>query len=157
MSVNFNATTPAAPAGSTNVTWQADVSGNISAYSSTSASVKASVDLTAKTANIGATTLLAVTASGAYRVCSYSIVTTADGASSTLPKTTITWTDPNNSTGQTFDITPTNAGNTLTTFQQGLMVFNAKTGTNIQYATSGYASGTPATMQYALSIRLEAI
>ncbi len=157
MSVNFNATTPAAPAGSTNVTWQADVSGNISAYASTSASVKASVNLTAQTANIGATTLLAVTASGAYRVSAYSIVTTVDGASSTLPKTTITWTDPNNSTGQTKDLTATNGGNILTTFEQGIMVFNAKTGTNIQYATSGYTSGTPATMQYAISLRLEAI
>jgi hypothetical protein len=157
MSVNFNNTTPAAPAGGTNVSWQSDGSGNISAYSSTAASIKASVNLTAQTANVGATTLLAVSASGAYRVSAYSIVTTVDGASSTLPKTTITWTDPNNSTGQTFDITPTNAGNVLTTFQQGTMVFNAKTGTNIQYATSGYASGTPATMQYALSLRLEAI
>lgn len=160
MSVNFNNTTPAAPAGSTNVSWQGDVSGNISAYTSTSASVKPPVDLTAQAANIGATTLLAVTASGAYRVSGYIVVTQVPSTSSTLPKLTITWTDSNNSTGETFDLTATVAGgpaNALTDFKQGVMVFNAKTGTNIQYATSGYASvgGTP--MQYALSLRLEAI
>jgi hypothetical protein len=157
MSVNLNNTTPAAPAGNTNVLWQNDGSGNISAYVATASSLKASVNLTGQTANIGATTLLAVTASGFYRVSAESIVTTVDGASSTLPKTTITWTDPNNNTGQTWDLTPTNAGNVLTTFQQSSMVFNAKASTNIQYATSGYTSGTPATMQYALSIRLEAL
>jgi hypothetical protein len=160
MSVNFSNTVPAAPAGNTNVLWQNDGSGNISAYVPTGASIvtSASVDLTAQAANVGATTLLAATASGFYRVCSYAVVTQVPSTSSTLPKVTITWTDPNNSTGETKDITGTVAGapaNALTDYAQGVLVFNAKTGTNIQYATSGYASVGGTAMQYALSIRLE--
>jgi hypothetical protein len=157
MSVNLNNTTPAAAAGGTNVLWQVDGSGNISAYTLTAASVTTEVDLTAQTANISATTLVTPGSAGFYRVSVYSIVTTVDGASSTLPKTTITWTDAHNTTAQTFDVTPTNAGNVLTTFQQGSMRLNSVSGTAIKYATSGYASGTPATMQYALRITLEKI
>ncbi len=157
MSVNFSDTTPSAPAGNTNVHWQKDGSGNISAYTPTTASEVNSVNLTAQTANISATTLITPAASGFYRVSAYIIVTTVDGASSTLPKVTITWTDPNNNTGQTLDLTSTSSTNLLTTFAQGRMVLNAKISTNIQYATSGYASGTPATMQYALRIVTEAL
>lgn len=160
MSVNFSSTTPAAPSGKSLVTWQTDGAGNVSGYVATSAASKATVDLTAQAASIGATTLLAVTATGFYRVSAYAVVTQVPSTSSTLPKVTITWTDSNNTTGETFDITPTLAGgpaNALTDFKQGTLVFNAKTGSNIQYATSGYASvgGTP--MQYALSLRLESI
>jgi hypothetical protein len=155
MSVNFNNTTPAAVAGGTNVLWQVDGSGNISAYTLTSSSVIIEVDLTAQTANISATTLTTPGSAGFYRVSVYSIVTTVDGASSTLPKTTITWRDAHNTTSQTFDVTSTNTGNLLTTFQQASMRLNSASGTAIQYATSGYASGTPATMQYALRITLE--
>lgn len=36
---NFNGTTPSAPAGNTNVTWQSDVSGNVSAYITTPGNV----------------------------------------------------------------------------------------------------------------------
>ena len=35
-SPNFNNTTPAAPAGNTNVIWQVDINGNVSAYVPTS-------------------------------------------------------------------------------------------------------------------------
>lgn len=157
MSVNLSSTVPAAPSGSTNVTWQTDGAGNVSAYSKTGSSLLTGVNLTAQTANISATTLLAVTASGQYRVSGYIIVTTADGVSSTLPKITITWTDQDNTTGQSFDLTATSAGNTLTTFKSGILQLSAKTGNNIQYATSGYLSNTPATMQYALHLTIEKV
>lgn len=155
MAINLNGTTPAAPAGSTNVTWQNDVSGNVSAYIGTSPTTLTPVDLTAQVANISATTLLAATASARYLISGYIIVTTVDGASSTLPKITMTWTDPDSSVAQSFDLTATSAGNTTTTIKQGVMMVSAKTGTNIQYATSGYASGTPATMQYALHLTIQ--
>lgn len=160
MSVNLSNTVPSAPAGGTNLLWQTDGSGNISGYVSTSARINTSVDLTAQAANISATTLLAVTASGFYRVSAYIVVTQIPSTSSTLPKVTITWTDPNNSTGETFDLTATVAGipaNALTDFKQGVMVFNAKTASNIQYATSGYASVGGTAMNYALSLRLESL
>lgn len=118
----------------------------------------AKVDLTAQTADKGVTTLYAVPATGAgiYRVSGYIAVTTVDAASSTLPSIVIAWTDADNSTAQSFTLTPTNAGNVLTTLQQGLMVVNAKASTNIQYSTSGYASGaTP--MAFALHLKLEAL
>lgn len=155
MAINLNGTTPAAPSGATNVTFQNDVSGNVSAYITSAPGILPGVNLTAQTANISATTLLATTASGMYRVSGYIVVTTVDGVSSTLPKITITWTDANNSAVQSFDLTATSTGNTTTTSKQGVMVVSALTTTNIQYATSGYVSNTPATMQYALHLTIE--
>lgn len=157
MASNFNDSTPAAPAGQTNVVWQKDGSGNISASVPAGASTSATVDALTQAADITPTTLLAVTASGRYRVSGYIIVSQASTTSSVLPSIVITWTDPDNSTGQSLTLTPTNAGNLLTSLQEALAVISAKTGTNVQYATSGYASvgGTP--MQFALHIVLEAL
>lgn len=155
MGINLNRTLPAAPAGSTNVKWQSDVSGNVSGYVSASASTLPPTDQTGQTADIPPTTVLAVIASGRYRISGYIVVTTPDGASSTLPKITITWTDSDSTGAMSKDITATQTGNAATTFDQGDVIVNATTATNIQYATSGYASGTPATMQYAVHIIVE--
>lgn len=159
MSVNFSSTIPAAPSGKSLVTWQTDGAGNVSGYVPTSSATKTGVDLTNQSANISATTLLATTASGQYRVGGYIIVTTVDGASSTLPTVTLTWTDADNTTGQTKTLAVAAAptGNSLTTFGNGILQVNARTGTNIQYATSSYASGTPAAMKYALHLTIEAL
>lgn len=157
MGSNLNDTTPAAPAGGVNVKWQTDGAGNDSAYVPSSAVSFPSANATAQTANIAATTLLAVTVTGRYRISGYVIVTTPDGASSTLPSIVITWTDADSSVAQSFTLTPTNAGNTTTSLQQALMIVSAVTATNIQYATTGYVSGTPATMQYALHLTIEAL
>lgn len=159
MSTNINNTVPAAPAGGTNVSWQTDGSGNMSAYTSAFAAELTvnSVDLLAQTANIGSMILFVPAASGFYRISASLIVTTVDGASSTLPALTIGWIDADNSTAQTFALTPTNAGNTLTTLQQANLLINAKASVNVTFSTGSYASGTPATMQYALHIRIEAL
>jgi len=156
MSINLNRTSPAAPAGSTNIKFQSDVSGNVSGYVPTPAALltASNVDSTGNTANIGSTTLLAVSTAGIYRISAYIIVTTVDGASSTLPKVTISWTDQDNSQTQSFDITPTNSGNLQTTLEEGSLIVDAAVA-NISYATSGYASGTPAIMTYALHLRIE--
>jgi hypothetical protein len=159
MASNFNNTLPVAPSGSINVKFQTDGSGNDSAYVPASAQelVVSNLDLTGQSANITTTTLFTPSASGIYRISSYIIVTTVDGASSTLPSVTIGWTDTDNSTAQTLVITPTNAGNLLTTYQQATAVIDAKTAIAVTYATGSYASGTPATMKYALHIRIESL
>lgn len=155
MSVNLSNTTPAAPAGGTNVKWQTDGSGNVSGYVQSAVELVGSgVDLTAQTADVGPNTLVN-TPNGYYRISAYLVVTTVDGASSTLPKLTITWNDLDNGQAQSFDLTPTNAGNLLTTLEQSDMIVSAASSASIDYATSGYASGTPATMQFAIHIRVE--
>jgi hypothetical protein len=155
MSVNLSNTTPAAPSGSTNVTFQTDGSGNVSAYVTTSTELTADgVDTTGLSANVGATDLV-VSPSGKYRISGYIIVTTVDGASSTLPSIVISWNDFNNGQGQTLTLTPTSTGNVLTTYEQADCFINANVSANIQYSTTGYASGTPATMKYALHITVE--
>lgn len=157
MPSNFNSSVPAAPAGAVNVVFQTDAAGNDSAYVPASAVSFPSTDLTAQTANISATTLLTAPSTGRYRISAYAIVTTPDGASSTLPSIVITWTDADNSIGQSFALTPTNAGNTTTTLQQASMIVSAVAAGAIQFAATGYASGTPATMAFALHITIEAL
>jgi hypothetical protein len=155
MSVNLSSTIPAAPAGGTNVIFQTDGQGNVSAYiQSATELIGDGVDLTAQTADIGPNTLV-TTPNGYYRISAYLIVTTVDGASSTLPKLTITWNDLDSGHGQSFDITPTNTGNLLTTLEQSDMIVSAGSSATLDYATSGYTSGTPATMKFAIHIRVE--
>jgi|SRR5208282_2032220 len=162
MSTNLNNTVPAAPAGSTNVDFQTDGSGNISGYVPTSVIELAdSIDLLAQAANISPTTWIAVTTPGLYRVSAYIIITQdAAGTGSpaaVLPSVVIGWTDQNNGQTQSFTLTPTNAGNTLETFQQAVMVLDASStsGPSIHYSTTGYASAGSIPMQYALHLRLE--
>lgn len=155
MSVNLSNTTPAAPTGGTNITWQNDGSGNVSGYIQSAVElVGDGVDLTAQTADVGPDTLV-TTPNGYYRISAYLVVTTVDGASSTLPSLVITWNDLDNGQSQSFTMTPTDAGNLLTTLEQSDMIVSAGSSASIDYATSGYASGTPATMQYAVHIRVE--
>jgi hypothetical protein len=157
MAVNFSSSTPAAPAGKVNVTYQTDGSGNVSAYvPAASTLVTASnIDLTAQTANVAAANLIASPTSGVYKVSAYIVVTTVAGVSSTLPSVVLTWTDQNSGQAQTLTLTPTNAGNTLTTYQQAVAVLSASNAAAIQYSTTGYASNAASVMQYALHIRIE--
>jgi hypothetical protein len=158
MSINFSTTSPAAPAGNINVTPQNDGAGNQSFYVPSSPTINTVIDLTAQNANIGSTLIVSAPATGRYRVSGYAIVTTVastGAATSTLPSIVIGWTDPDNSTSQTLTLTPTNSGNVLTTYQQAIGFISAKTATNINYSTTGYASNTASQMQYALHIVLE--
>ena len=156
MAINLNDNLPAAPAGSTNVNWQRDPSGNVSAYVTTSVELTPdNIDLTAQVADIAATNLVALPVAGVYRVSAYIIVTTPDGATSTLPAVILTWADQDNNVAQSLTMSPTNAGNLTTTYEQSDVVISVNAATAIQYSTSGYTSGTPATMQYALHIRVE--
>jgi hypothetical protein len=157
MSVNLSNTTPAAPTGGTNITWQTDGSGNVSGYTQSAVElVGDGIDLTAQTANVGPATLV-TTPNGFYRISAYIIITTVDGTSSTLPSVVLTWNDANNGQGQTLTLTPssTNTPDLLTIYEQNDSIINAGSSATIDYSTSGYASNTPAKMQYALHIRVE--
>lgn len=161
MSVNLSNTTPAAPASNTNVTWQVDASGNISAYFPTTSTI-ASVDLTAQAANIAATTIFTPTANGIYKILAYIIVTQAATTSSNLPNIGIVYTDQDNNTSQSINTINLAGGtaNNLTTLAQGVLVISAKSGVAIQYQTgntSAYASVGATPMQYALHIRLQQV
>jgi hypothetical protein len=156
MSVNLSSTTPAAPAGSTNVTFQTDGSGNVSAYISSAVELTGNgFDATAQTADIGTTSLITSPTAGRYRVSAYIIVTTVDGASSTLPSIVLTWNDADNGAAQTLALTPTNAGNTTTTYEYNDAFVSLDVSAPLAFSTTGYASGTPATMQFAIHITVE--
>lgn len=129
----------------------------------------ATINTTGLTANVGATTLYAVPASGEgmYRVSAYVVETVAGSVSSTLPNVQVVYTDKDSNTSVTLDVTPilgiagigqTGAltANTVGTVASGVVVIYVKLSTTIQYLTTNYAS-TLAGMTYALRIRLEAI
>lgn len=156
MSINLNATTPAAPAGSTNVSWQRDGSGNVSAYITSSAELTGdNVDLTGQTANIAATNLEASPAGGLYRVSVYIVQTVAGSTSGTLPSVQITFKDVDTATTQTITLTATNSANVVGTLAQAQAVINATAAIAITYSTTGYASVGGTALAYALHIRIE--
>lgn len=158
MSVNLNDALPAAPAGRTNVLWQSDISGNISAnVGDTASQITASnIDLLAQSADIVTDNILLSAEQAVYRVSIYIIITQAATTSSTLPNVEVFWTDNDNVTSQTFILTPASpSANDLNTYAQGSMVLNAQLGSSIQYDTTGYASSGGTSMEYALHIRLE--
>lgn len=155
MAINLNNSVPAAPTGGTNVLWQEDTSGNVSAYVSAPGIIAASSkDLTAQQANIAGTNLITSPTAGCYRISVYIAVTTKGGSSSTLPATVFTWNDQQSGQAMSLTLTPTNAGNALTTFQDAVGFISANTSA-IQYSTTGYVSAGSPQMQYALHIRIE--
>lgn len=158
MSINLNNSTPAAPAGSTNVTWQKDTSGNVSAYVTVAPELTGdNVDLTAQAANISATTIVATPAPGLYRVAGYISVSQAASSSSTLPSIVLAWTDQDSGQLMSLTLTPTNAGNVLTTVQENDAILSVNSSTDIQFSTTGYASSGGTPMQYSIHMRVEAL
>ena len=129
----------------------------------TSPNIVAEVNLTAQQANISATTLYAVPASGVgmYRASCYVVETQAATTSSTTPGCQIIYTDADTSAVKTIsalDGASTNvvgAVDFLDSNNITLSGVNIKASTNIQYQTSGYASSGATPMQYAIHIRLE--
>ena len=129
----------------------------------------AAINTTGLTANVGATTLYAVPASGAgmYRISAYVVLTTAGSLSSNLPNVQVVYTDPDTNTSITLDVTPilgiagigqTGAlgANAIGTVASGVVPINVKASTTIQYQTVNYASNL-AGAAYALHLRLEAL
>lgn len=127
----------------------------------------ATVDLTAQTAAIAATTLYAVPAAGAgmYRISWVATVTTAGSVSSVLGGTNgfqILYTDKDDSVVKTMPGTvvagvDTNSTNSTSTGTiSGCFVVSAKASTNIQYQMD-YTSNAANSMAYNLHIKLEAL
>jgi hypothetical protein len=123
----------------------------------------ATVDLTAQSAAISATTLYAVPAAGAgmYRVTWVATITTKDAEASALGGTNgfqVSFTSPTDSVVKTDSPTTPiiSAANTTGTSISGCEVVYAKASTNIQYAF-GYTSSTPGQMIYELHIKCEAM
>lgn len=119
------------------------------------------VDLTAQTAAIAATTLISAPRSGMYRISWSADITTAATTSSILGGTNgfqVVFTSPTDSVVKTTVAgnSVTSAANTTGTAVGGSIVVYAKTGTNIQYSFD-YTSvgGTP--MAYELHIKVEAL
>lgn len=136
---------------------------NISTVSNGVPSELAQVNVTNATANLAATTVYAVPASGVglYRMTYYVIVNRAATSSSTLPDIQLTWTDQDNSTLQTVSfVSASPTANTLTTMFSGTQVMSAKASTNVQYqlgANTAYASSGVTTMQYSVRLKVEAL
>lgn len=156
MAINLNNTTPAAPAGSTNVSFQRDVSGNVSAYITASAELTGdNIDLTGQVANISASNLVASPAAGLYRVTVYIVQTVAATTSGTLPQVQITYKDNDSGATLTVNATATVSTNTVGTLTQATLILNSAAATTISYATTGYASSGATALAYALHIRVE--
>jgi hypothetical protein len=156
MAINLNNTVPAAPTGSTNVSWQRDGSGNVSAYITTSAELTGdNIDLTAQAANIAAANLEASPVGGLYRVSIYIVQTRAATTSGTLPSVQIAFKDVDSAVTETITATATNSANVVGTLAQTQVVINATAAVAITYATTGYASVGGTTLAYALHIRIE--
>lgn len=122
---------------------------------------RATVDLTAQGAAIGATTIYPVPAAkaGMYRVCYVAKVTTADGVSSTLGGGTgfeIVYTDQDDSVVITTAAGPVSALDTTQAQVSGCIIANAKASTNLQYLF-GYTSDGGAGMVYNLHVKVEAL
>lgn len=124
----------------------------------------AAVDLTAQSAAISATTLFAITSSGRYRISWCASVTTVDAVSSALGGTNgfqVLYTDADDSVVKTSPRTitsgvNTDSTNTTATAISGVVIANAKAGTNLQYKMD-YTSNTPGQMIFNLHIILEAL
>jgi len=123
----------------------------------------ATVDLTAQTAAIGATTLYTTSAIGAgvYRISWVAKVTTAATTSSTLGGAAgfqATYTDADDSVVVTPLAVPNASatGNTTQTQLSGTVIMNVKASTNIQYQF-GYTTSGTTSMAYNLHIKLEAL
>lgn len=127
--------------------------------------VVARADATAQGANIGATTLYAVPASGAgtYRASCYVVITQAATTSATMPSCFVAWTDKDTNASTGNDASKLYANNTVGTNTaalgdpgwSGTLVIQAKASTNIQFQTASYASVGATPMQYAVHVKVE--
>ena len=125
-----------------------------------------SIDLTAQSANITATTAYTIpsTGTGQYLITCYLVVTRAASSSSTLPNCQTGWTDKDTSvsSGSVGNANVTSSGSdnvagassAILANATGSTVIEALGGTVIQYATANYASSGGTTMQYALHFKV---
>lgn len=119
----------------------------------------AQANLTGQTAAIAATTLYAVPADGLYRVSYAAKLTTVGSVSSVLGGVNgfqVIYTDADDSVVVTTPAGPVVNLNTTQAQVSGVIVVNAKAGSNLQFSF-GYTSVNASEMTYALHVKLEAL
>jgi hypothetical protein len=156
MASNFNNTTPAAPAGFTNIIWQTDGAGNDSAYVATSGAEvykSLSAGLTANFNSGSPQTLFTPTVAAAYRISWTQAIVVAGSVSSTFPSLTLGWTDVG-SIARTKTLVATSAVNTTAVESDGSAIIYTNNATAVTVTSASYASSA-AGMTYSLAITAE--
>lgn len=167
MSVNFNSSAPAAVAGTTNVVFQTDGSGNISGYVPNSATVSFSDFQSSLSANYNAgsaKTLFTPTAAVAWRITATEFsVNSPTGA--TLPSLTLGWTDAGgtaktlalfSSTGSVSAAGVYATNYAATTASGGIEArIYTNNSTAVTVTSASYAAGSGTALNYALAITAE--
>ncbi|WP_192258641.1 hypothetical protein [Mesorhizobium caraganae] len=151
-------TAPWTVSGSTGVPGQALMStGNATApeWSTPLPAAVASTALINQSADATNGTLYAVPADGTYRASCYVVLTRAATTSATLPGCNVNYTDLATNVAMTSQAVQSASGNVVGTHLNGSVVFEAKSGTNIGFATTGYASSGATTMQYRVRVLIE--
>jgi hypothetical protein len=166
MSVNFNASLPAAPSGATNAVFQTDGSGNISAYVPSSGAVITNTVLPilspALTANYNAGSAQTIFTPSAVTVLRVSwsqaivVAATTGAATSTFPSLTLSWTDVGGIT-RTQTLVSTSTTNTTAVQSQGVTVIYTNNSGPVSVTSASYASNTAAQMTYALTVYAETL
>jgi len=169
MSTNWNNTTPAALSGYTNVTFQNDASGNMSACLPTSSSVAFSDLESALSANYNsgsAKTIFTPTAPTALRITATEFSTNIP-TGATLPSLTLGWTDAGgtaktlalfSSTGSVSAAGVYATNYAATTASGGIQAtIYTNNSTAVTVTSASYAGGSGTALVYALAISAEAI
>ena len=156
MAINLSNTTPAAPAGSTNVLWQNDASGNVSAYTTCPDIVFLSLNpslLANYNAGV-AMTLFTPTAAAAYRISVSQAIVTVGSSSSTFPSLTLSWTDVGG-IARTKQLVATSAVNTTAVETDAIATIYTNGSTAVQVTSASYATSGTYPMAYSLAIVAE--
>lgn len=154
------ANAPWTVSGSTGVPGQALMSNGNAAAPTWSTPLPAAVASTAlidQSADASVGALYAVTADGTYRASCYVVLTRAATTSATLPGCNVNYTDLITNVAMTSQAAQSATGNVVGTHIGGVVVFEAKSGTNVGFATTGYASSGATTMQYRVRVVIERI
>lgn len=139
MAINLNDTLPAAPAGSTNVSWQEDVSGNVSAHIAGFAGTPALVaqydnaHLHYNQAGLLFTTVVA----GQYDIGAY-VVCTESSAVGTIPGVTIGYFDKDTGVAEIKSITDPADGTVVGSLNSGTRRISVGAAQPIAWETLGY-------------------
>jgi len=116
----------------------------------------AATGLTANYNAGSAKTIFTPTAASQLRISFSQAITTADAVSSTFPSLTLGWTDVGG-IARTKTLVATSSTNTTAVESDGVAVITTNTSTGVTLTSASYASNTPATMTYALSVTCEVL
>jgi hypothetical protein len=122
------------------------------------ASIQAVENGTGQSSNISLGNFFTNALVGFYRISVYLVVSTPATTSSTLPDSQIQYVDRDSGATITVNATPSNSGNTTSTFQTATFIVNCQGNSTVKYATgqvTPYASVGGTAMVYAYRARAE--